>query len=290
MPPSATTHALSDSIKRTSRRSSAPIARRSENSRRRDSVRASSRLATLAHAITSTNATAPNSSEIAGLICPNTSLESGDTSTPRFSLVSGYACASCCATLVTSACACSIETPGASLASAGKPRLPRAARPCGGADAIIDTHTSLASDRPLNVAGAMPTIVNTWLPSRIDLADRVGRAAVGAIPQLFADHRDERRVWRHHPPTSSARPSTGSTPSAEKYSPATISPSMRSGAPLPYMMKPLSLQAENEIERLALRLPIQIVGNRRAAALDDLSFDVAPQLDEAIRFRIRQRT
>ena len=56
VPPSATTHALSDSIKRTSRRSSAPIARRSENSRRRDSVRASNRLATLAHAITSTNA------------------------------------------------------------------------------------------------------------------------------------------------------------------------------------------------------------------------------------------
>ena len=89
MPPSATTHALSDNINRTSRRSSAPIARRNENSRRRDSVRASSRLATLAQAITSTNATAPNSSEIAGRICPNTSLASGDTSTPRFSLVSG---------------------------------------------------------------------------------------------------------------------------------------------------------------------------------------------------------
>ena len=34
-----------------------------------------------------------------------------------------------------------------------------------------------------------------------------------------------------------ARPSSGSTPSTAKYSPATVSPPMRSGAPLPYMMK-----------------------------------------------------
>ncbi len=165
VPPSATTHALSDNIKRINRRSSAPIARRSENSRRRDSVRASSRLATLAHAITSTNATAPNSSEIAGRIWPNTSLESCATSTPRLSLVAGYACASCRATLVTSACACASDTPGARRARAGKPRLPREARACGGIEAIIETHTSLASDRPVKRAGAIPTMVKTWLLS-----------------------------------------------------------------------------------------------------------------------------
>jgi hypothetical protein len=88
-PPSSTTQALSATISRASRTSSAPMARRSENSRRRDSVRASSRLATLAHAITSTNPTAPNSREMAGRISPNTSFASGDTSTPRRSLVSG---------------------------------------------------------------------------------------------------------------------------------------------------------------------------------------------------------
>ena len=45
----------------------------------------------------------------------------------------------------------------------------------------------------------------------------------------------------------------------------------------------------HQVERLALRLPIEVVGNRGAAPLDGLPFDVAPQLDEAIGLGIRQR-
>ena len=187
MPPSSTTHALSDSIKRSRRTSSAPIARRSENSRRRVSVRASNRLATLAHAITSTNATAPNNSEIAGRICPNTSFTSGDTSTPRFSLVWGYACSSCLATLVMSACAVVSVTPGASRASAGNPRVPRFGFAFGGWP-IIDTHTSLASDRPRNAAGTTPTIVNAPVAELHGSADHVRIAVERALPQALADH------------------------------------------------------------------------------------------------------
>ena len=87
----------------------------------------------------------------------------------------GYACASCCATLVTSACACVERRRPARAARAPGIRGCRgAARACGGTDAIIDTHTSLASDRPLNAAGATPTIVKTWLLSRIDLPIDVG--------------------------------------------------------------------------------------------------------------------
>ena len=59
-------------------------------SRRRASDRAISRLATFAQAMSSTNATAAISVSSAGRSAPNSSTSSGLTSTPRFSLVSGY--------------------------------------------------------------------------------------------------------------------------------------------------------------------------------------------------------
>ena len=73
--------------------------------------------------------------------------------------------------------------PGASRASAGNPRLPRAARACGGTDAIIEIHTSLASLRPLNARRHHADDREDLVVEANRLADRIGRVAVGAVPQ-----------------------------------------------------------------------------------------------------------
>ena len=70
---------LSASICRTSRTRLAPIAARTASSRLRAEARTSSRLATLAHAISSTNATAPISDRIAGRTSPTRSSNIGTT-------------------------------------------------------------------------------------------------------------------------------------------------------------------------------------------------------------------
>ncbi len=74
---------------RTRRALPAPRAVRTAISRRRASDRATSRLATLAHAMSRTKTTAAISIISAGRSAPNSSTSSGETSTPRFSFESG---------------------------------------------------------------------------------------------------------------------------------------------------------------------------------------------------------
>ena len=95
----------------------APRAERTAISRWRASDRAISRLAMLAHAMSSTNPTAAISARSAGRNGPNSSVSSGLSSTPRFSLVSGYACSSCRQIASISPCARSRETPSFKRAS-----------------------------------------------------------------------------------------------------------------------------------------------------------------------------
>ena len=61
----------------------APSADRTATSRRRPVPRASSRLATLTHAINSTRPTAASRTRSAGLVGPKTTFRTGSMNTPR---------------------------------------------------------------------------------------------------------------------------------------------------------------------------------------------------------------
>jgi hypothetical protein len=118
---------------RSSRPRPAPSAVRRAISRRRASDRAMRRLATLAHAISSTKATAAIRVSSAGFSVPNSSTSSGLAWTARFSFVFGYSFSSCREMPSSSACAVDSATPGFSRASAANPRVPRSAMTGGGA-------------------------------------------------------------------------------------------------------------------------------------------------------------
>ena len=90
----------------------APIARRIAISRCRTAPRASSRLATFAHATSSTNPTAAASNRRAGLTGPTTGSCKGSTVAPTPAFDSGCASSSACACASTSARATSSDTPG----------------------------------------------------------------------------------------------------------------------------------------------------------------------------------
>ena len=85
---------LSVSSWRTSRIRPAPTAARTTISRPRAEARASSRLATLAQAISSTKATAPSSTNSVCRVSPTTASCSGTTAMPLSALLTGYCCAS----------------------------------------------------------------------------------------------------------------------------------------------------------------------------------------------------
>ena len=167
-PPSTTSRALSMSSNRTSCRSSAPIARRRDISRRRASPRASRRLATLAQAIRNTRATAPKSSDTAGRTSWKTSAASGETSADRFSLVAKYARSSCALIAVISAWAAARLTSSRRRASTGKLRLPRCASAGAEFDERTGVQTAAWSERPRKPAGTTPTTVNTRASSCSD--------------------------------------------------------------------------------------------------------------------------
>ena len=81
----------------------APSAVRTATSRRRALPRASSRLATLAQATSSTRPTAVSSTSSAGRTGPNTTVDSGSTKTPR-ARFSGYARSRSAAIAASSSC------------------------------------------------------------------------------------------------------------------------------------------------------------------------------------------
>ena len=80
---------------RTMRARDAPSASRTDSSRRRDSVRTSSRLTTLMQAITSSSAAPPSSSHSVGRMSPTMTSASGPTNAPWSRFESGYWRSSC---------------------------------------------------------------------------------------------------------------------------------------------------------------------------------------------------
>ena len=115
-PPRAASVTLSVSIWRISRARVAPTAARMAISRSRTVARASSRLATFTHAISSTKPTAPARISRVGRALPTRSSCSGLSWMRQF-LSSGYCASRLPAMTFISACACSSVTPGLSLAT-----------------------------------------------------------------------------------------------------------------------------------------------------------------------------
>ena len=115
VPASSASTTLSVSICRIRRRRPAPTAARTTSSRPRAAARASSRLATLAQAISNTNATAASSTNNVCRVSPTTTSCSGTAAMPLSALLSGYCCARRDAMADISDCACAGDTPGASL-------------------------------------------------------------------------------------------------------------------------------------------------------------------------------
>ena len=107
---------LSTSSCRTRRQRVAPIEMRTAISRERPDARASSRLATFAHAISSTKATAPISDQNSTRICePITCSANGVTDGGDVLVAVGIICVASCAVMpVISVRACSIVMPSAS--------------------------------------------------------------------------------------------------------------------------------------------------------------------------------
>ena len=114
MPASIASTALSVSICRIRRSRPAPTAARTTSSRPRAAARASSRLATLAQAISSTNATAASSTNSVCRVSPTTTSCSGTTAMPFSPLLSGILLRQPSGDAVISAWACATDAPGAS--------------------------------------------------------------------------------------------------------------------------------------------------------------------------------
>ena len=97
---------------RTMRAREAPSASRTDSSRRRDSVRTSSRLTTLMQAMTSSSAAPPSSSHSVGRMSPTMASASGPTKAPWSRFESGYWRSSCRAITAIAAPASAMVTPG----------------------------------------------------------------------------------------------------------------------------------------------------------------------------------
>ena len=110
--PSRLSSRLSVSSCRTSLERPAPSAVRMAISDPRAAARARSRLATFAHAISSTKPTAPSRSSIALRMSPTVASRSGTAVNPRFALSSRYAAASCAPIASISALTLAAATPG----------------------------------------------------------------------------------------------------------------------------------------------------------------------------------
>ena len=125
VPPASESSKLSVRNWRTSRSRPAPSAARIAISLWRAVERASKRLPTFAHAIRSTNPTAPKSIHNAGRNLPTKSSRNVTRCTPLLALSFGCSCASWRAMRFISVCACSSVTPGLSRAIARRCRLAR---------------------------------------------------------------------------------------------------------------------------------------------------------------------
>ncbi len=230
MPPIAASSRLSVSSCRTSRPRPAPSATRTATSRARAEARASSRLATLAHAINSTNATAPSSTHSPRSTFPTTSSCSVVSPMPAPAFESGCAADSCAASADAEAAVRSSVEPVFSRATTRRTTAPR--------DGLArfnrrGRHASaVVRMTGRKVGGITPTISCGSPPRTIDRP-----IAAGSAPK--------RRCHRECPITTTrgefgrsssglnVRPAAGGAPSTSKYSCVTCSPGIDSASPDP---------------------------------------------------------
>ncbi len=206
-PPRSDRTTLSASSWRTSLPRPAPSAARTASSRWREVARASSKFATLAHAMRRTKATAPARTRRAGRTSPVSCSRTGTTRDVQPVLKSGNICVSCADTCVMSSCARSALMPGLSRPTTMSDR-PRGVRDC--AVKPIGNQTSTFLSRNEKPGGITPTTVYgvPW--------DTIGRSRiVGSAPNRRLHKRSLMTTTRALGWFSSAvnpRPMPGETP------------------------------------------------------------------------------
>ena len=149
---------------RTTRQRVAPSAVRTLISRERRPDRARSRLLTLAHAISSTHDTAPNSDRNIGWVAVPVY---GRTAARKFRFVAGYSRASRSVRAASSACACDIEMPSTRRPPARNWRRSRLSRWSPDIAETGSQRSSTSGNR--NPRGMTPMIVARVLFTRIVL-------------------------------------------------------------------------------------------------------------------------
>ena len=273
---------------RSSRPRPAPSAVRTAISRRRASDRAISRLATLAQAMSRTNATAAISVSSAGRSAPNSSTSSGLTSTaaflvgvrvrlfepPRDARRGRFARAA-------------RVTPGLSRASAANPRdaafRHRARR-------RIHARTAPTAPpcrvRPLKPGGITPTTVYCRARST---ASSCARRSCGSAPNRRFQKPSLRTTTCAGVATTSSLGLEHAAAGGRRRRAArsTAPPRTRSGcAPVRRCRRASSycdVERRDVLEALRLRAPVEVIGIRGAAPLDPRALHVAPQLDQSRR-------
>ena len=157
MPPASARTMLSVNSCLTSRPRPAPRAARIATSCWREPARASSRLATLTHAMSNTNATAPRRTSNAVRTLPTIASCSGATVAPSQFLSSRYSSASRRVIPAISARACSIVAPGLRRATTSRIRTGRMRGMAWSGIVEYGMNTSTRSDGKLNDGGITPT-------------------------------------------------------------------------------------------------------------------------------------
>ncbi len=234
-PPAAAMTRLSVASCRTIRPRLAPSAMRVASSRRRPDARASSRLAMLAQAMSSTKVTAPASATSAGRICPVTRSARGWTRNPVRALASGCSISSCAARAVAAPCAWASPVPGARRATVRRKTAPRTglarSRPSG-------RQTSASASTTGRNAGGSTPMISCGSP-----ASTTRRPTAAASPpkrrcQRPSLMRATRRAFGRSSADVKSRPRTGLTPSTARYSCDTCSPASASGSVSPVRVGP----------------------------------------------------
>jgi hypothetical protein len=227
--PMATSTPASVTKWRTIRAREAPSASRTDSSRRRDSVRTSSRLTTLMQAMPSSSAAPPSSSHSVGRMLPTMTSAKGPTTAPWLRFESGYWRSSCLAITAIAAPASSIVTPGFRRPTPSRLwQLRRAIQPPLGSSGVQNSAPSLGAN--WKVAGNTPTMV--WLsPLSVTLRPTMP----GSEPKRSRHVRCVMIASRNPAALASAslkvRPRAGWMPSVRKKPPLTCMPGTITGPP-----------------------------------------------------------
>ena len=217
-----------------------PMAVRIAISRPRVLARARSRLATLAHPISSTQPTAPRRINRAGRTLPTSRSASGTASTRHPAAreyASGYSPYQRSRMASSDRCASAIVRPGLRRATAARTRACRLLRKVGsGLVTSIGTHSS---------SGLAGFSIGCWKPGGMTPMIVIGSSSSRTVLPMAAESPPNHRchsscemsaTYPTCPPVSSSvksRPSAGATPSTRKKLGETPAPAIRSGCPEP---------------------------------------------------------